>query len=52
MRFRSCSARHLGPDLLDHGRVVAYSASDEVYGFLPHAHPAVHDGPWLACRSR
>jgi NADPH:quinone reductase-like Zn-dependent oxidoreductase len=27
-------------------RVTRYAAGDEVYGFLPHANPTVHDGTW------
>lgn len=27
-------------------RVKRYAEGDEVYGFLPHANPAVHDGCW------
>jgi NADPH2:quinone reductase len=26
--------------------VTRYAAGDEVYGFLPHANPTVHDGSW------
>jgi NADPH:quinone reductase len=26
--------------------VTRYAAGDEVYGFLPHANPTVHDGAW------
>jgi NADPH2:quinone reductase len=27
-------------------RVTRYAEGDEVYGFLPHANPTVHDGSW------
>jgi len=27
-------------------RVTRYTEGDEVYGFLPHANPSVHDGSW------
>jgi NADPH:quinone reductase-like Zn-dependent oxidoreductase len=27
-------------------RVTRYTEGDEVYGFLPHANPTVHDGTW------
>jgi NADPH:quinone reductase-like Zn-dependent oxidoreductase len=27
-------------------RVTRYAEGDEVYGFLPHTNPTVHDGTW------
>ena len=30
----------------DGAEVTGYAVGDEVYGFVPHANPTVHDGAW------